>query len=475
MRKLIYLRKSRDEEKSIEDILAVHRDRLVHLCESLGHAYDIEQEIVSGDTIKGRPVFQKVLNDLLPSGNYDGIVVNEISRLGRGNMRDAGEIYQTLIDYSIKVITPHKTYDPTNRADLRQIRFELFLSREEFEMIKDRLKDGKDASARQGKAGNNIFVLGVDTVRGKYKINEYEMETVNIAFRMIVEGKSFKETCDYLNALGRYTGRGKPWTFRSLQFLINNDHYIGYQTWQGEKIKASHGVLVDPELVYAARSRIRHRDVRRNIRNATYWVPLYCHHCGQRMYGASQEKNIITPKYRKYAYKIYVCEGRKSTPRCNNQVKATVVHEYVFSALKELINDDILQKQLIEAAKPKIVDYTEEIEILKKEIDKVNFNFNRIKQDYIQGIIDGSTFSESKKLLTGNKKELQQRLIELEKYMGQKQEIAPEELIEELKNTLSLWDKIDNHEKAKTVRGFIEKITWNKEEKRPYITFGLPL
>ena len=143
MKVIIYLRKSRDEEKSIEDVLSVHRDRLTHLCESLGHTYDIEQEIGSSDTIKGRLAFQKVLYELLPAGTYGAVVVNEISRLGRGNMRDAGEIYQTLIDCNIKVITPHKTYDPTNRADRRQIRFELFLSREEFEMIREWENEGR--------------------------------------------------------------------------------------------------------------------------------------------------------------------------------------------------------------------------------------------------------------------------------------------------------------------------------------------
>jgi site-specific DNA recombinase len=475
MNVLIYLRKSRedlDKEKHTgEDVLAVHRGRLVSLCEQGGHTYTIREEVVSGDTIAGRPEFQKVLYEDMPSGKYQAIVVNEISRLGRGNMKDAGIIYESIIEYSIKIITPHKTYNPKNRSDLRQLRFELFLSREEFEMIRDRLKDGKDASARKGFAGNNIWVLGLDTHRGKYTVNPYEMETVNILLRMIANGHGHKETADYLNALGRRTKRGKLWNYVALKWVIRNDHYLGYQTWQGESIKASHGVLVDPELVHRARARLESRDTWTSRANYFYWAKLHCDHCGTRMYGCNQSKTESNGKrYNSYAY---LCNGRKTTG-CRNQVSIRKVHKIIYDELCKLAEDKSLQNRLISTSMSKAVDVSGEIAILEKEIAAKKNRMKQIKDDYISGEADISIYKEAKNTLTPQIRELQVRLNALETKKNIKAN-DPNRVIADLRESLSQWHIIDNKNKYDICRDFIESARWNKPKKQLYLLLRLPL
>ncbi|HUS88035.1 MAG TPA: recombinase family protein, partial [Desulfosporosinus sp.] len=174
MNGIMYLRKSREDEQreknTGEDTLQIHRERLTALCQHRNINFTERAEVVSGDSISGRPWFTHILDVDIPSELYDCIVVTEISRLGRGDMEDAGRIYKTLINYNIKIVTPNRTYDPTNSSDLRQLRFELFLSREEYEGIKERLWNNRNYKATQGYAGNNIVTLGFRQHRGNVEI-----------------------------------------------------------------------------------------------------------------------------------------------------------------------------------------------------------------------------------------------------------------------------------------------------------------
>ena len=143
-----YLRRSRQdiekEKRTGEDTLSTQQKIMTKVLDDIGIPYDQVSEIGSGDKIETRPVFKQLLEDL-KIGKYNGVAIRELSRLGRGNYSDMGIIYDLVVSKNIYIITPYKIYDPSNSSDVRQIRFELFMSREEFELVKDRLnlKDHK--------------------------------------------------------------------------------------------------------------------------------------------------------------------------------------------------------------------------------------------------------------------------------------------------------------------------------------------
>lgn len=462
MQVLIYLRKSREdlekERRTGEDILATHRNRLVSLCERYNHDYTIKEEVVSGDTIAGRPVFQEVLYNLFPSGKYQGVCVNEISRLGRGNMKDAGEIYQAIIDCNIKIITPHKIYDPTNRSDLRQIRFELFLSREEFEMIKDRLTDGRDAAARAGRAAINLYTLGITSVRGQYVVVEKDLELARSVFTMVRDGIEFTTISNHLNALGHKTCRNKPWTATSVRELIKNVHYEGYQRWKGDLVKAEHGPLLPMELIYGARARLFNRDTHTTIRNKQFWVPLFCAKCGKRMYGA----NLRYPyKDKAYVYPTYTCFGKWDKPVCRNNVRARIIHDEVVQHLWTVVNDKQVQEELLKHKNGDNVEsIVAEIKRLKTERTNKENRLKQIKMDYIAGIIDSTDYKEAKEILNNQIKLLDYRINELEPNT-RKVNKSPQQIIEELKGFLLSWDMLEDSVKAEVVQAYTQSVTYD--------------
>lgn len=241
---LNYLRKSRaDEEherKTGEDVLKAQKDLMDRVLEPLGIPYDQRPEIGSGDKISTRPVFQGVIKDLQDK-KYQAIAVKEISRMGRGSYTDMGVIYDVIQDNRIFIITPYKVYDPRNPTDLRQIRFELFMAREEFETTSERLFGGRVNNAMSGMWVSGAAPLGFtyNAKTRKLEINEEEATVVRTIFDYYVNGvpdKNGKRRDVSFRALATYLMRNTPirtprgsknWSPIVVNRLLTNERYIG--------------------------------------------------------------------------------------------------------------------------------------------------------------------------------------------------------------------------------------------------------
>ena len=117
----LYLRKSRAdleaEAHGEGDTLARHEHILMELAKSralpIGAIY---REIVSGERIANRPVMQQLLSEV-EDGRWKGVLVTETSRLARGDTIDQGIVAQAFKFSGTLIVTPSKTYDPTQEAD----------------------------------------------------------------------------------------------------------------------------------------------------------------------------------------------------------------------------------------------------------------------------------------------------------------------------------------------------------------------
>ena len=162
----IYLRKSRAdaeaEARGEGETLARHENTLLELARRKRFPISkIYREIVSGDTIAARPQMQQLLQDV-ESGTYAGVLVMEVERLARGDTIDQGIVAQAFKFSDTKIVTPIKTYDPSNEFDEEYFEFSLFMSRREYKTIKRRMQAGRAAAAREGKYVGNIPPYGYD-------------------------------------------------------------------------------------------------------------------------------------------------------------------------------------------------------------------------------------------------------------------------------------------------------------------------
>lgn len=150
----MYLRKSRAdleaEARGQYETLANHLQILTELADRLGiRVHKVYREIVSGDSIEGRPEVQKLLKEV-SSGIYDGVLVTEVSRLARGRTKDQGTVAEAFRSSGTLIITPSKVYDPTDDSDETYFDFELFLARQEYKYIRKRMQRGRELSRQNG-------------------------------------------------------------------------------------------------------------------------------------------------------------------------------------------------------------------------------------------------------------------------------------------------------------------------------------
>ena len=151
----IYLRKSRKdneaEQRGEGETLARHEKALTEFAKNNGlEVSAIYKEIVSGESIASRPQMQKLLSEV-SENHFDGVIVMDIDRLARGNGIDQGIIAQTFLFSDTKIITPTKTYNPSDEFDEEYFEFGLYMSRREYKTINRRLQRGRVASCKEGK------------------------------------------------------------------------------------------------------------------------------------------------------------------------------------------------------------------------------------------------------------------------------------------------------------------------------------
>jgi site-specific DNA recombinase len=287
-----YLRKSRQDEdrerKTGEDTLHEQKKLMDRVLADYGIPYDQRPEVGSGDKIATRPVFQQVIEDIKME-KYDAIAVKEISRMGRGSYTDMGIIYDLIQDKRLFIITPWKVYDPTNNTDLRQIRFELFMSREEFETTRERLTGGRYNAALEGKwvAGRSPFGYDYDSNTKHLVINDKEAEVIRSVYDFYLNGiiqdngkrklVQFKALSTYLNRLGIKSPAGKDWSYIAVQRILLNDLYAGtirfntkMTTGDGKRVprpesehvvvKDAHEAIIDQETWDKVQDRMNKRD-----------------------------------------------------------------------------------------------------------------------------------------------------------------------------------------------------------------------
>lgn len=233
----LYLRKSRAdleaEAHGEGDTLARHEHILMELAKSralpIGAIY---REIVSGERIANRPVMQQLLSEV-EDGRWKGVLVTETSRLARGDTIDQGIVAQAFKFSGTLIVTPSKTYDPTQEADEEWMEFGLFMSRQEYRMIRRRMTAGTRTAKKEGRYLASRAPYGYERCKlpGRgWSIRPIEPEAgvVRKIYDQFLSGKGAGEIAAYLNLLGIPSPTERAWVRQTVGLILRNPHYAGY-------------------------------------------------------------------------------------------------------------------------------------------------------------------------------------------------------------------------------------------------------
>ena len=237
----IYLRKSRAdaeaEARGEGETLARHQTILLDLAKrknlSVGAIY---KELVSGETIAARPEVQKLLEEV-SAGKWEGVICMEVERLARGDTIDQGIVAQAFKCSSTLIVTPVKTYDPSNEYDEEYFEFNLFMSRREYKTIRRRMNAGRIASVREGNYIGSIAPYGYRKIQlpdrsFTLEPDPQEAEIVKLIYDLYLnQHMGASKIATQLNKMGSAPRRSDRWEASSVRPILTNPVYCGYVHW----------------------------------------------------------------------------------------------------------------------------------------------------------------------------------------------------------------------------------------------------
>lgn len=492
-----YLRKSRidmeAEARGEEDTYTRHKRILFDLSKRLGITISkIYQEApISGERISERPDMIQLLEDV-ENDHWDGILVVEVERLARGDTMDQGIVAQAFKYSNTLIITPMRTYDPTNPDDEEYFEFGLFMSRREFKTTTRRLQGGRLTSVQEGKFVGNIAPYGYNRKKlaGKgwtLEPNPDEAPILQLIFSLYTDPDPEKRMgssriCDYLNNVLKVLPRGGgEWIVPTVRDILTNPHYIGMVRWghrrlvkkrnsksrprataeQEKQFKGLHPALISHEQFQLAQSIMQGnthiRSVDGKIKNPLAGL-VKCGVCG---------KAMIRRPYKDIPDTL-ICSKQHCTTKSSY---IYLVEEKLVSALKEWLKNYKAQweKGKSEGLKTddlKVKSMKLSLDGLHKQLDTLTLQRSKLHDLLEQGIYTPEIFMERSIELKSKYDEIEASIAKLneEIKIESSRITAKTEIIPKLKEVISLYPKaVDPGQKNELLKSVIESIIYTKD------------
>lgn len=493
----IYLRKSRaDENMSIEEVLGKHKTTLLALAQKNNYnILDIKEEIVSGESIARRPKMLELLEEI-EDGKYYAVLVMDMDRLGRGNMREQGLILETFKEYNTKIITPNKIYDLDNEFDEEYSEFEAFMARKELKIIKKRLHRGRMKSLEVGNYIASIAPFGYEKRDKTLIIDKKQSSVVKLIFDLYVN-KNYG-AAKIANYLRKHkipnASNNLDWDKTTIRAILKNPVYTGKVVWGKRRFKydktgnrtsklqhinnwriydGNHEAIIDEETFDKAQAIAKKRYIPRlhngkKLRNPLAGI-IKCGGCGATMtIRISKDKPDSIRCYKncgkiKSSY-IYLIEER---------VLSIVLEElkklkYKFKYIKKSKNNDIEQNVL----KNTIQNKNKQLAILNQQKDNL---YDLLEQGIYNNniFIDRmNTLSHKISSITIDIEDIQAKLSLLNPNEHMEKNILPwiDKTIESIEN---IYWKLDVKQKNEFLKIIIDKVIYRKDKTTRKAVFEL--
>ncbi len=185
-------------------------------------------EGISGTQAKKRPEFLRMIR-LCEKGKIDLVLSKSISRFAR-NTVDCLEYVRRLKEKGIGVIFEKENINTLTMTSEFMIALYGSFAQAESESISKNVTWGKQKAYADGKVAFQYkhllgYKKGSD---GNPEIVPEEAETVKMIFEMFLDGLSYVDICDRLNALERKTAHGNTeWHRDCIGNILKNEKYVG--------------------------------------------------------------------------------------------------------------------------------------------------------------------------------------------------------------------------------------------------------
>ena len=383
-----------------------------------------------------RPGFKQMMKDI-ESGKINGVIIKDLSRLGRNYIQVDNFIEEIVPYYNLRFISVNDNVDSYINPDFMSSLEIPFKSLMNEGYAKDTSKKMRSSLIATKKSGDYVgkyapfgYLKDKDDCH-KLVIDEDAAKVVKKIFNLALKGKSKQEIIEELNRkniltpsvylLERYDIRvskiGKVWNTKMLDSILKNKMYIGSLV-QGKRTRISHKIhnivrvpeeewivtedihqpIIKERIFEQVQNVLYNRNVKVNDENKLnkYSGFVKCSECKNNLYRMTRNK-----KNRKIVY--YYCGTYMNTKNCNKHyILEKELDEIVIESLNKFLELVCDVKYIIDTSISfSSIEYNDEIKKMKiieieKELKKYKELINEILIDYKMDIITQQDYEEFK-------------------------------------------------------------------------------
>ena len=239
IRVAVYTRVSTQEQAREGYSIREQAERLKKLCEAHGW---IVHRVYSDPGFSGasteRPALQELLSDIR-AGKIDKVLVYKLDRLSRSQKDTLRLIEDEFVKNGVDFESMTENLDTGTPHGRAMIGILAAFAQLEREQIKERMKLGAEARAKEGKwRGGGQLPFGYSYTPGDnfLKVNPEEAELVQMIFRKFTSGTS-------INTLRKLIGKER----RQFQLILANRTYLGELRCRDKWLPGGHEPIIDAE------------------------------------------------------------------------------------------------------------------------------------------------------------------------------------------------------------------------------------
>ena len=388
------------------------------------------------------------LRRMAANGEIEALFVYTSDRLAR----DPVELLVLLREFADCGVEVHFVQEPSDSTPEGELVSFVrgHVGRMEHAKIRERTLRGKLAVARAGRmpvgASSQPYGYDYDLQLKKRLVNEEEAKVVRRIFRLYAEGWSMFRIAKTLNAEGILSKTGVAWSVTVIKLMLSNESYIGVDYYGRKKtVRTGRGKgkqvrtpreewvrmtgytppLIEEPLfrkVQERRNESQERYQGRTYRRYLMTGFVRCGWCGAAVVGAG-----YVGKYWYYRCRSRVSEAVRGAKGCvlANTINGAWMEELVWSHVVSMVRDPSGAIADLELNfRTGGGDIGQEIERLRKEVQRVEQERKRMLRLYRRGKVDPDLLEADIEELSGSLSGLRERLSVLEEQQVQEESVA---------------------------------------------------
>ena len=312
LRVCIYTRISTDEENQPTSLHS-QRERLEAFCASQeGWRIVAHEEDRSTGTKLERPGLQAAL-ELARDGKIDLLLVYRVDRLSR-KVRQLAQLAEELDRVGVTLRSATEPFDTGAAAGRMMLQMLAVFAEFEHATIVDRVTAGIERRAKEGRWATGKLPFGYRRNEDKdVVLDEREAPVVRRVFQLYTRDRLGTTSIARLLTDEHAPAPARGWQPAVIQWLLENEAYLGRVHWRGQSYPGLHDPLIDEPTFQAAQVLLRERGQDLTLRrgNRSDFLlsgVMRCGRCKRAYIGMSAKGNGGT-------YFYYACSGRQKFGR----------------------------------------------------------------------------------------------------------------------------------------------------------------